>query len=146
MCFCTPSEDGTDFVILPCKHVYCNQCYQAWLTGDTHRDFPIVCLADRCERKLRMDDLAATLAPKEMTKLLRAALDHHVKTNSERFQWCDAPDCGGIIKRNEETSSGACSTCSSSYCFSCNAVHPNMSCKDYRLAVLPPDQIRNKLS
>lgn len=145
VCFCVPGGDGSNFVILPCKHVYCKNCYESWLTGDTHREFPINCLAEGCSQPLRLADLAATLVPKEMTKLLRASLDSHVVQNSDRFRFCESPNCAGIIECNGGTFSGMCSTCVMSFCFECEASHESMTCKDYRLATLPPDQIRMKI-
>jgi hypothetical protein len=59
VCFCPPGEDNPedDAVRLSCDRVYCKECYEGWLTGGSNCEFPLVCLADGCNRSLSQKDL-----------------------------------------------------------------------------------------
>jgi hypothetical protein len=145
VCFCPPGEDSIACVCLSCKHEYCRDCFQNWLTGSNLCTFPITCLSEGCTSHITMDELELNLESSDTEKLLRCALDDHIRRNVANLQFCPIPTCPGIYKIDSDTRGSSCSTCALVICSECKASHNPMSCRDYAILALPVDRVRLKI-
>jgi hypothetical protein len=152
ICFCPPDEETMStvsdlhrFVRLSCKHVYCTDCFRCWLTGFNACDFPLKCVSDSCNTLVSLDDIGKFLNGEILASFLRAAVDDYVRKNVMRYKFCLVPTCPGIHEIKNSARQSACSTCSQEVCTNCNASHGKMTCQQYKLSTLPPDQLRMQI-
>jgi hypothetical protein len=148
ICFCSPGDGSASensVIHLSCGHSYCRECLESWLSGTNTCDFPLMCLADGCTAAVEMNDLFQCLHGDFLNRLLRSAVDDHVR-KSDSLHFCTLPTCPGIYSTATQEGSNAieaeCSTCSICVCISCKVNHSGQTCSEYKLAVLPPDRIR----
>lgn len=148
ICLCPIAE--SESIELPCRHIYCSDCFSTWLTG-TNCQFPIACLEDSCRKLVPLASLKSGLGPENFHQLLRNSLNDHVRKNPSKLQFCFAPGCGGILSESlQQHQEGPnhlrqCSTCDQRICVNCQAEHEGMTCNEYALASLPPDRLRHKI-
>ena len=129
VCFCPPDVDENGTIIqLSCKHVYCRDCFRAWLTGGNTCEFPITCLAGGCGEMVSLSHLSAFLPGPVMSTLLRSAVDNHVRQHHGELHFCVTPTCPGIYQVLEGQKSSLCSTCGISICNACGISHEGMTC------------------
>jgi hypothetical protein len=77
--------------------------------------------------------------------VFRSALDNHILSNSKRYQFCLSPTCPGIYENVEGATQATCCTRLLEICTVCVASHEGLSCKDYKLASVPLDRMREKI-
>jgi len=147
VCFCPPGEDDdpSSIVSLSCKHAYCKECYQGWLTGANNCKFPLECLDENCTEKVLLSDLKTSLPTDTFLAVLRTSMDNFVRGNNTKYRFCLAPTCPGIYEVTEGEKQAACCACALKICMECNASHEGVTCKDFRLASLPPNRMREKI-
>eukprot|EP00521_Asterionellopsis_glacialis_P008356 CAMPEP_0195289212 /NCGR_PEP_ID=MMETSP0707-20130614/5584_1 /TAXON_ID=33640 /ORGANISM="Asterionellopsis glacialis, Strain CCMP134" /LENGTH=872 /DNA_ID=CAMNT_0040349191 /DNA_START=201 /DNA_END=2819 /DNA_ORIENTATION=+ len=141
VCFCSPDDP----VHISCGDAYCRDCFVVWLGGSSVRDYPLECLQDGCHEKVALRDLQKRLSDDAFGDILRFAVDDHIRRNPHKYQFCLSPTCPGIYELEEEVRVSTCSTCLLEICTDCNVSHGSSSCEDYRLASLPPNQMRMKI-
>ncbi len=152
ICFCPPDEETMPtfsdlyrFVKLSCKHVFCADCFRSWLTGFNTCEFPLKCVSDSCYTLVSSDDIGKFLNFEILASFLRAAVDDYVRRNVMRYKFCLVPTCPGIYEIKNSVRQSACSTCSQEVCTNCDANHGTMTCQQYKLSTLPPDQLRMQI-
>jgi RNA recognition motif-containing protein len=148
ICFCPPDEETVspcDSVRLSCKHVYCSDCFRCWLTGFNTCEFPLRCVSDGCNKLVSLDDIGKILTSEILASFLRSAFDDYVRKNLMQYQFCLVPTCPGVYEIKNSVCRSICSTCSLVVCIDCNASHGAMTCQQYKLSTLPPDQLRMQI-
>ena len=150
VCFCEPGEgDEGGSVQLSCTHKYCKECFNSWLcSGSQTCTFPVTCLSEDCGKGLALEELCKLLSRPNFLSLMRAAVDNHVMTNLSHYQFCITPGCSGIYSIPPDPTGriSCCSTCNVSICCHCKIQeHDGLTCEQHKLALLPPDQLRNHI-
>ena len=110
--------------------------------------FPILCLEENCAALVQPTDHEENLDSEAFNGLYMSAFDDHVQMNTSTLQFFLSPACSGIYQIRTGVQVSSCSSCSLSVCTDCRdcmTSHENMSCKDYALTVMPPNQVRLKI-
>lgn len=148
VCFCSPEEDA---IALACEHSYCRDCFLAVCgVGRQTCDFPIQCLAEGCSQAVSLEELDNFLPRPEYLSLLRSAVDNHVTSNISKYQFCLSAGCSGIytlpLQGDPSSRTATCCTCQMILCTSCKVQeHEGLTCQQYKIAKLPPTQLRNHI-
>ena len=148
VCFCPPEnidEPHGSAVQLSCGHCYCRDCFDAWLSRGTIRDFPLICLNEDCSAPIALNALKEHLDTPTFLATLRFSVDDHVRKHTTMLQFCIIPTCPGIYSITEGSRLAFCSTCFVAICTDCKVSHGEISCEEHRLATQPPDLLRMRI-
>ncbi|KIY47629.1 hypothetical protein FISHEDRAFT_20521, partial [Fistulina hepatica ATCC 64428] len=106
---------------LDCGHSYCAACLRHYLFS--------------CENSNSSETM--------FERLLQRSFTTYVEKNSNRFGYCQGPDCTQIYARDTGKAIISCPTCFRQTCASCDEeAHEGMTCEERRIASDPTEQER----
>lgn len=134
---CFTSAESSECMTLSCRHTFCKSCLRQTImySNDIDTRCPYVSEVGfyDCLAYVRMAEIRTLLSEQQHTQYLKKVLAH-AKANLNTVE-CKEPDCGGwCILEEVRATCFRCPCCDSLNCIGCNAIHPNMSCKEHQAA------------
>jgi IBR domain, a half RING-finger domain/Zinc finger, C3HC4 type (RING finger) len=98
-------EKASDPVLIGCKHVYCRDCFTAFLACTArHGDpLPIKCFGDdgKCPQLVSMWAVRKFMQQADLQRLATKVLEMHISRKQDELRYCPTPDCAYIYRVQE---------------------------------------------
>lgn len=129
---------GSQKLELDCGHIYCKDCFTALATHALPRGvpmhFPLECIKEDCNQRISLHALESVLSTDQQRALHETALEYHVNSHPEQYQWCITPDCRGVYAVSSSIIDrvALCGSCDVEICTSCRVEeHWGIDCEEY---------------
>jgi len=118
---CFEDVAAKDMVFAPCKHNYCNECWQGYLNVKIKEGqvLKLSCPAPSCKRSVKEEEVHGRTSA-EMYKKYQKYLYNAQMSLNPNARWCPTPDCETVMVGDKKNPRLKCPTCSKELCFLCN--------------------------
>jgi len=98
-------EEASNPVRIGCKHVYCHDCFTAFLASTVRHGgpLPIKCFGDdgKCPQLVSMWAVRRYMQNADLQRLATRVLEMHVSKKQDELRYCPTPDCAFIYRVQE---------------------------------------------
>ena len=99
-------EEASDPIRIGCKHVYCSDCFTAFLASTARHGgpLPIKCFGDdgKCLQLVSMYMVVWYMQKADLQRLATRVLEIHVSRKQDELHYCPTPDCAFIYRVQEK--------------------------------------------
>lgn len=118
------------FTFPECKHEYCRECLQDYLTTNINEGavLDLVCPFPECEAEVHPQDVKELCPPPIFSKYEKFTVIAALRMDPNA-RWCPNPECNNGIKADPKQQWVYCNACKFEFCFHCMAErHDGAAC------------------
>ncbi|XP_047987793.1 uncharacterized protein LOC125227504 [Leguminivora glycinivorella] len=130
-------QPGQGVILRECVHAFCKECLSDVVK---HSEDPAVsCPATGCPGLLQQREIRALVSPEDYERWLAKGLAAAESGARNAFH-CRTTDCQGWAMCDPDVARFHCPVCDVINCVTCQAIHENETCAEYRAKQRPTDE------